>query len=80
MDFPATFTFRVIAVASPELCPRCAELVAVSLGREILGVESRPSANGRYLAIHVTADVQSADEVRAAFRVLSEVEGVRMLL
>jgi uncharacterized protein len=80
LRFPTDFTFQVIGAADPELPARCAEAAGVALGRPVDGLDSRPSARGRWVAVHVRATVLDADEVVAVYAALGNLDGVRMLL
>lgn len=80
MEFPAAFTFCVIAEDAAELVPDCCRRVEAVLDRQILEVVDRASRESRYRSVKVTATVHSADEVRAVYAELYKVSGVRLLL
>jgi len=80
MQFPAAFTFQVIAAASPDLADRCATAACAALGRPVAGVEERPSSRGRWIALHIATTVHSAEEVVAVYAALAALDGVRLLL
>jgi uncharacterized protein len=80
MEFPADFTFRLIARSSAELVGRCEALLVGVLGRPILKVESNVTSSGRWTAVHVSAQVQDAGELRACYAALAGLEGLQMLV
>lgn len=80
VDFPATFTFRVIADAAPDLAETCQRLVETSLSRPVILVEEKPSKNGRFRSVRVSATVVDGEEIRSTYRALGSVEGLKLLL
>jgi len=80
LDFPSLFVFRVIADSGAAIQVAIIAAAEASLGRSIEGVESKPSAKGRYTVHRVGAMVISAAEIRATYTALHEVDGVRMVL
>jgi putative lipoic acid-binding regulatory protein len=81
LEYPCSFTFRVVASASQGLEQRCRDLVEGELGRPAVQCEHQPSKKGSYASVRVTAVVLSADEIRAAYQALKGgVQGIKMLL
>jgi putative lipoic acid-binding regulatory protein len=81
LDFPAVFTFRVMAHASPALRALCQDTVERTLGHPAQQVTEHPSASGKFSSIRVTTVVVSADEIRAAYAALKDtVPNLKMLL
>ena len=80
IDFPATFTFRAVADASPDIKEHCEQAVAKALDRQVIQTASQPSKNGRFCSVRVTATVVNADEVRAAYAAIHALDGIKMLL
>lgn len=80
VEFPATFTFRVVAADADGLADRCAAHVRDAIGREITELNEQPSKKGNYRSVRVVAMVESADEIRAAYAALKAEPGVKMLL
>ena len=80
IDFPSTFVFRVMAEASEGLVASCEDAVAEALGRRASGVELRESSAGRYLAVRLSAEVRSPEEIYAVYAALRQVPGVRLIL
>lgn len=80
VEFPSTFTFRVVATSSDGLADRAAALVSDAVGRSHDTVEEQPSKNGNYRSVRVAVLVESAEEIRAAYAALKTIPGVKMLL
>ena len=80
MDFPAVYTFRAVAATLPGLPQACADAVESALGRAPELVSAKPSAKGKWTSVRVTAQVESAEEVLAAYAALKQVDGVKMTL
>ncbi len=81
LEYPCSFTFRVVASASEGLDGRCRALVEGTLGRPALQAVLQPSAKGNYSSVRVTAVVLSADEIRAAYQALKGgISDIKMLL
>lgn len=81
LEFPAVFTFRVMAQASPSLRGVCQSAVEQALGHPAQQVTEHPSASGRFSSVRVTTVVISADEIRTAYAALKKsVPNLKMLL
>ena len=80
LEFPATFTFQVIALHTEVLVEQCVTTVERVLERRIIQVAERASSAERYRAVRVTTTVLSADEVRAVYTELNNVPDVKLLL
>ena len=79
LEFPATFTFQVIAVHTEVLVEQCVTIVERVLDRRIIQVAERASSAARYRAVRVTTTVSSADEVRAVSAELNGLPDVKLL-
>ena len=80
VDFPTTFTFRLVADSHPEMERRCAAAVTNTLDRPILGTNTKPSKNGKFTSVRIMATVVDADEIRACYAALHGLDGVKMML
>jgi putative lipoic acid-binding regulatory protein len=77
--FPGPFEFRIVGV--PEAREGVLAAIAAALGAAAIEqVTDRPSATGKYVALHVRASVASSDAVLATYAALREVAGVRAIL
>lgn len=80
LEFPASFTFRVVAEERADLCQCCTQVVEGILGRPIERVVEQPSKSGRYRTVRLTVIVQDGQEVTRSYEALQGLAGVRMLL
>ena len=80
VDFPAPFTFRILAANLPGLAKRCAMRVEEAIGREVEDLEEHPSSKGNWRSVRVKVTAESADEIRDAYQSLQNEPGVMMLL
>lgn len=80
VEFPAAFTFRVVAEQQPDLASLCQRLVEETLDRPALATQETPSKNGRFRSVRITATVVDAEEIRSTYRALKQIEGLKLLL
>jgi len=80
VDFPAPFTFRIVAKHSSSLRDRCQQLVEQTLGRPAEDVREQPSKKGAFVSIRVAVTVENAEEIRSVYQALQSVEGLQLLL
>ncbi len=80
LEFPATFTFRVVADHDDGLEDDVRGRVESTLKRPALTVSTKASSHGAFTSIRVTAVVTTADEIRCVYAELQGVAGIRMLL
>ncbi len=80
LSFPCAFTFRVVALGSPDLGDRCERMVAEAIGRPVDAVQHSPSRSGRYCTLRLKATVHEAAEITRAYGALGELDGLKMLL
>lgn len=80
LSFPCAFTFRVVALDSPDLASRCQAIVEQALGRPIEALAHHASRTGRYSTVRVKAQVHEPSEVHRAYGALGELHGLRLLL
>ncbi len=82
IEFPARYTFRVVAVASDELMVRVLEALKKAVARAVDDAKTatRPSAKGKYTSVSVELEMRNAEEVYACYAELKEVSGVRYVL
>lgn len=79
-EFPGAYLFKIIGSADQSIVARI-----IAIFRQELAVEVDPpfrvreSAGGRHLSVTVEPTVQSAHQVLAIYRRLSELEGIVML-
>ena len=80
LEFPTSFTFRVVATERPDLEEDVVERVGRILDRPNLQVGRQASSRGSFTSIRVTAVVTTADEIRSVYASLQGVQGLHMLL
>ncbi len=80
LEFPASFTFRVVARAAPGLRDRCVSLATDALGRPLQGVKELPSKGGRFVSLRLQAQVHESAEVTRVYAALGDLEGLELLL
>ncbi|SJL82691.1 DUF493 family protein YbeD [Vibrio palustris] len=79
LEFPCSFTYKVMGYAKPEL----PDLVLEVIQRHAPGNYSpkiKPSAKGNYNAVSVTINATSIEQVETLYKELGEIEIVRMVL
>ena len=80
-EFPGPFTFKVIGKAEDNFVARVVAAVRSELGIEIdPPFKLRNTRGGRHVAITLTPEVESAQQVLALYSRLSQASGVVMLL
>lgn len=80
LDYPALFTFRVVASVRDDLEEEVCGIIVRILDRPLTQVSRRPSSNGAFMSIRVSVVVTSAAEIRSVYADLNKIEGLRMLL
>lgn len=80
MEFPAQLTFRAVSSASAGVQAASEAALLAVLGRPADHVEIKESTGGKYWVIRLSATVENADEIRAAYQALHDVDGVRMVM
>ena len=79
LEFPCSFTYKVMGHAKPEL----PDLVLEVIQRHALGDYSpnvKPSAKGNYHSVSVTITASSIEQVEILYKELADIEIVRMVL
>ena len=81
LEYPANFTFRVVADHHDGLHTLCVQTVEEFLGRPCIQSELKPSKKGTFSSVRITTVVLTADEIRGTYALIKErVSGIRMLL
>jgi len=80
LDFPAAYTFRVVSDADEAICTLCVAVITEMLSRAPSRVVCQPSRSGTFAVYRITATVDAAEQIRAIYDTLIDVEGVRTLL
>jgi putative lipoic acid-binding regulatory protein len=80
LEFPNTFTFRVVAAHREDLQGEVREMVERLLDRPAVHVSCQPSSKGAFMSIRVSVVVTTAHEIRSVYAELNTIDGLRMLL
>ena len=79
LEFPCTFTYKVMGYAKPELESKVLEVIQ----RHAPGTYSpsiKPSGKGTYNAVSVTITATSIEQVETLYKELGDIDIVRMVL
>ena len=81
LEFPCRFPIKAMGQNQPAFEQLVVEAVRIHAGTiQDSDVVTRPSRNGRYLAVTVTFTASSRDQLDAIYRTLSSSEHVLFLL
>lgn len=81
LQFPCSFPIKVMGHHTPEFEMLVAELVSRHAGELPEGsVRSRTSSNSRYLAVTITIEAQSREQLDKIYRSLSDTPQVLLVL
>ena len=81
LEFPCRFAIKAMGLATPEFDATVVEIVrrhAPDLGEG--AVQVRPSSGGKYLAVTVTIEARSRDQLDAIYRELTAHKQILMSL
>ncbi len=81
LEFPCEFSIKAMGVATPEFDALVAEIVrqhAPDLGEG--AIRTRPSSGGKYLAVTVTINATSKEQLDAIYQALTDHKLVLMSL
>ncbi|WP_428776266.1 DUF493 family protein YbeD [Vibrio sp.] len=79
LEFPCSFTYKVMGYAKPELPEKVVEVIQ----RHAPGDYSpsvKPSAKGNYHSVSITITATTIDQVEILYKELGEIDIVRMVL
>ena len=79
LEFPTSFTYKVMGLAKPELVDQVVEVVQ----RHAPGDYSpsvKPSSKGNYHSVRVTVTAQSKEHIEAMYHALGKIELVKYVL
>lgn len=81
LEFPCDFPLKVMGLNQPAFEQYVVEIVRTHAGSPALGkVDTRPSRNGRYIAVTVNFTATSKTQLDEIYRTLSASEQVLFLL
>lgn len=79
LEFPCSFTYKVMGDAHPELSDRVVEVIQKHAPGEYTP-SVKPSSKGNYHSVSVTINATHIDQVENLYKELAEVEGVKHVL
>jgi putative lipoic acid-binding regulatory protein len=74
MEFPCSFTFKIIGESIEPFSAGVAEIFASYAERKIVPTDS---SSGKYISYSVTIDLQTYDELKALYERISKLSGLR---
>lgn len=81
IEFPCSFPLKVMGLNQPTFEQYVVEIVRTHAGSAALGkVDTRPSRNGRYIAVTINFTAASRTQLDDIYRTLSGSEQVLFLL
>jgi putative lipoic acid-binding regulatory protein len=79
--FPCVYQFRVIGTNSPSFVASILQAVIIVIGpKQQPKIETRESAGGKHVSIHIHVHVLNASSVLKLYDTLKSMEGVKYLL
>ncbi|EJL6260624.1 YbeD family protein [Vibrio cholerae] len=79
LEFPCSFTYKVMGHAKPELPERVLEVIQRHAPGDY-SLRVKPSAKGNYHSVSVTIHAISIEQVEILYKELGEIDIVRMVL
>ncbi|EPL5633478.1 TPA: YbeD family protein [Proteus mirabilis] len=79
LEFPCSFTYKVMGHAKPELVDQVVEVIQRHAPGDYTP-SVKPSSKGNYHSVSVTINATHIEQVETLYKELSELELVRMVL
>ncbi|EGT3588967.1 DUF493 family protein YbeD [Proteus mirabilis] len=79
LEFPCSFTYKVMGHAKPELVDQVVEVIQRHAPGDYTP-SVKPSSKGNYHSVSVTINATHIEQVEALYKELGELELVRMVL
>ncbi|MEQ4925146.1 DUF493 family protein YbeD [Proteus hauseri] len=79
LEFPCSFTYKVMGHAKPELVDQVVEVIQRHAPGDYTP-SVKPSSKGNYHSVSVTINATHIDQVETLYKELGELELVRMVL
>ncbi len=79
LDFPCSFTYKVVGLAKPELAGQVTEVVQRHIPGEYTP-QIKPSSKGNYRSVSITVTATHIQQIEILYEELSKLELVRMVL
>ena len=79
LEFPCSFTYKVMGLAQPELVDRVIEVVQRHAPGDY-SPQIKPSSKGNYHSISITITATHIEQVEILYEELGDIDIVRMVL
>lgn len=79
LEFPCSFTYKVMGEAHPELASKVIEVIQKHAPGEY-SPSVKPSAKGNYHSVSVTINATHIDQVETLYKELAEIDRVKMVM
>lgn len=79
LEFPCSFTFKVMGEAKPELVNNVLSVIQKYAPGDYTPTV-KPSSKGNYYSISVTINATDIDQIESLYQALGDIENVRMVL
>lgn len=79
LEFPCSFTFKVMGDAKPELVNNVLSVIQKYAPGDYTPTV-KPSSKGNYYSISVTINATDIDQIESLYQALGDIENVRMVL
>lgn len=79
LEFPCSFTYKVMGTAKPELVDQVVEVIQRHAPGDY-SPEVKPSSKGNYHSVSVTINATHIEQVETLYEELGALEHVRMVL
>ncbi len=79
LEFPCSFTYKVMGHAKPELVEQVVEVIQRHAPGDYTP-SVKPSSKGNYHSVSITINATHIDQVETLYKELGELELVRMVL
>ncbi len=76
LDYPCTYPFKLICQPASVEAVRLSILQSLGADARIVDIHQRASRNGRYVALTVQAEAQSASQIESVYADLQTVPGI----
>ncbi|WGL99078.1 DUF493 family protein YbeD [Arsenophonus sp. aPb] len=79
LEFPCSFTYKVMGVAKPELTDQIIEVVQRHVPGDYVP-SVKPSSKGNFHSVSITITATNIDQIEKLYEELAKLELVRMVL
>ncbi|MFS1537856.1 MAG: DUF493 family protein YbeD [Candidatus Phlomobacter fragariae] len=79
LEFPCSFTYKVMGLAKPELTDQIVEVVQRHVPGDYVP-SVKPSSKGNFLSVSITITATNIEQIERLYEELAKLELVRMVL